>query len=340
MKGILPLFLFILPFISSAQQSDTVAKSNFASLYIYYPAEGMKGKYNIYMNDSVICKTNYNSKYEVKLYKEGKTVLWVKPQNKNSVVVDVKFGEEYFLKCSVYLDADILRPAINLVESVHGRYEFNETRENRDFFKAARASRKVQDTILRRNTIYLDLGGTAIGYSLSYDRLFRINKKVRHSVSLGVEMLDIIYTSPRGYSGGWNYYLIFPFSYNFIWGKKSDHLELGIGPSILVDREYEYWGPAKDDGRLWLSFRLFLSPKIGWRYQQKQGGFFFRTVFSPIINFYYYDAPTVFVSTKQILEPAYSGFFDSFWIGRETIGPILPLVGISVGYTFNFKKKK
>lgn len=320
--------IIILPNISYTQKPDST--SGFATLYIFHPKEGATGAFNIHLGDSVIYKSKYNSRDEIKIYKEGKMELWVSPRNENTISIDVKFGERYFLKCLLIKDDKMFMPNIKLVDSILGNREYFEI-INRDSLKAM----KMLDTIQRRNTIYAELGGQALAYSINYDRLYRVNKKVKNSFSAGLEIIDF----------SWKYYstILTPFSYNFLFGKKRDYLELGIGLTSLFNRHYndpwEYY-PYEPLHAYRTSIYLFTSPKIGWRFQPNRGGLFFRAAFSPVIHILSYDSPRKYKNATHYNEPAAYYFFEDWQDIPWSTGPVLPWAGISFGYTFNAKKKK
>src|ERR1039458_3653385 len=79
----------------------------------------------------------------------------------------------------------------------------------------------------KRNTIYIEAFGQGLLNSISYDRLYRIKKKIKSSVSFGGTIMPSIGISDF-YSGG-------QVSYNFLFEKKNHHLELGLGLNFLMD---------------------------------------------------------------------------------------------------------
>ncbi len=115
--------------INSTQDSITKAKlhgaTNYAILNIYRPSSytGSLIGYNLHMNDSVICRAKNNSRNEIKVYKEGKTTIWAETEARDSVVIDVKFGEEYFIKCTIRMGALVGEPVLVLMDKQVGRQE-------------------------------------------------------------------------------------------------------------------------------------------------------------------------------------------------------------------------
>ncbi len=133
------------------------------------------------------------------------------------------------------------------------------------------------DDLPKRNSFYLELGGQGLLNSLWYDRLYRVDKKIKTSLSIGFMV------QPR--FEGANYFTAgIPIAGNILLGKKSHHLELGIGITVLANR----------NGYLF----SYLNPKIGYRFQRPNGGFFFRAGIIPIVyrfdkyGSHYYDFTT------------------------------------------------
>lgn len=316
-------FAFVLPTISFAQTIDST--SDFATLYIFHPKDGLRGIFSIHLGDSIICKSNYNSRDEIRIYKEGKAELWAKPKNKSSLLIDVRFGEKYFVKCRMLTVEKTTEMKIELVDSVKAKREYYAIR-NMDSIRAI----KELDTIQKRNTIYAEIGSQAGIYSINYDRLNRLNKKIKHSLSIGLALFPSKY----------DFTLIMPVSYNLLFGKKNNHLELGFGATIYFYKFYTR-GNTNSPVDLWTyrkDYFLFASPKIGYRYQKLHGRFFFRATFCPIVNIVQRFGALKFKNASQYNAPSSYRFFEP-WGFDWSWGPVLPWAGISFGYTFNLKKK-
>jgi len=80
-----------------------------------------------------------------------------------------------------------------------------------------------QETIVKRNTFYFEAFGQGLYDSFSYDRLYRTSKKIKTSITAG---LTLIPTKELFVLGA-------PISYNFLFGQKNHHLELGVGFTVL-----------------------------------------------------------------------------------------------------------
>ncbi|MEO6306216.1 MAG: hypothetical protein ABIP51_23915, partial [Bacteroidia bacterium] len=142
-------------------------------------------------------------------------------------------------------------------------------------------------------------------YSINYDRLTEVTPHFKRSFSVGLSALPIKYNnnSTTVYS--------LPISFNTI---SRRYLELGIGltPVVVAEKKYMYYNyAATGNTALYTEINnlFFLTPKIGFRYQEKDGGLFFRASF------------IVMVSLTGFQNPQY-------------VRNITPWGGIAIGHTF------
>jgi len=84
---------------------------DYAILYAYRPTgPGALIGFNLHLGDSVICRmTNYSS-HEIRIYKEGSTTLWAKTESKAAIPFEVKFGEEYYVRCNLQMGVFVGEP--------------------------------------------------------------------------------------------------------------------------------------------------------------------------------------------------------------------------------------
>ncbi|HXS36680.1 MAG TPA: hypothetical protein VN721_08270 [Flavipsychrobacter sp.] len=106
---------------SKITQTDT---AQYASLYIYAPEGSITSSYKLHMNDSVIYKVKDGTKHLVKLYTEGKIKLWSKTESEKSVTFNVKYGNEYYLKCGTEQGNAIAVPTLKIVDKSTGAAEY------------------------------------------------------------------------------------------------------------------------------------------------------------------------------------------------------------------------
>lgn len=184
------------------------------------------------------------------------------------------------------------------------------------------------DTIFKKNTVFLDFLGQGLINSLTYDRILYAREKHAGTISGGV--------------GFWWFPAFqgtnMTFCYNHLYGKTNHKLELGMGlsPIYLRGANFNNFGRKEgDDVNVYSNnFFLMLVPKIGYRYQQKQGGFFARASLTPMIGLYCYygQKKEKYLYTEEVLEEAYQESFPN----TRPFSPWLvsPWGGISVGWTF------
>jgi hypothetical protein len=118
----------------AASTTNTADTAKYAILYVYRPKslQAMLMSYSIHLDDSIICQVKNNSVQVIKLYKEGPAELWAKTEAKKKVKINVKFGQEYFLKCTIHIGVVVPRPEVNLVQLEQGREEYNEIEERKN----------------------------------------------------------------------------------------------------------------------------------------------------------------------------------------------------------------
>jgi len=120
------------------------------------------------------------------------------------------------------------------------------------------------DNGIRKNAIYLELGGNALYYSVNYDRVFSFSKIVHSSLRVG------FFTTPE-IGSGYNTH-VFPLEANLLLGKENNFFELGVGQSIWVES-----GGYSDNIDSYSTFRL------GYRHISDKG-LMVRTGIVPIIQ--------------------------------------------------------
>lgn len=116
------------------------------------------------------------------------------------------------------------------------------------------------------STVYLELGGNALIYSINYDRLINDNFGVRGGI-MG-------FAASSGNAGA--FAIAVPVLANYLVGEGNSRLELGFG--------FMYLSGAVGGGDI-IGEVSAISPTafIGYRYQPAEGGFFFKIGFSPIM---------------------------------------------------------
>jgi len=125
-------------------------------------------------------------------------------------------------------------------------------------------SQERDSTKLSRNTFYIDFSSKGAYYSINYDRVFSIGKKLCYSYRLGFSVLENAIALPLGI--------------NLCTGKGSSHAEFSLTLMPYMD-EYKSFLSSND-----LSDKyLYVIPAVGYRYQKRRGGLFFKLALSPML---------------------------------------------------------
>lgn len=123
------------PFITiykNRNKSRLPISADYAKVYIYRPRLliGSLIGYKVRMNnDSVVCRVRNGEKCELTITDFRKHKFWAKIDTKDSVIVDIKKGQEYFIRCSVNPGVFVGRPELNLVENHKATKEFEQMKD-------------------------------------------------------------------------------------------------------------------------------------------------------------------------------------------------------------------
>lgn len=189
---------------------------------------------------------------------------------------------------------------------------------------------QVNDSEIKRNTVYIEAFGQGLYNSLSFDRLGNIDKKVKTSFSAGITLIP---------SSELSVFAI-PVSYNYLFGQGNHHLELGLGftPMYLkssgIHASIGYTdanGVAQYDEFIGYTneFYSFFTPKVGYRYQKPDGGIFFRATFTPPVAGFNRIGSIQGGKVIVEMEPYNEIFSSAAFFGRK----VFPWAGLSIGWT-------
>ena len=159
----------------------------------------------------------------------------------------------------------------------------------------ALAQETVTGNLSARNSVYFEILGTGSLYSFNFDRVIYAKKSFGIAARIGITYSPLI-SGVNEVAG-----IGCPIELTGFLGKKKSKLEFGIGTA------YHYLFDDPDD----LSF-LILVPRIGYRLQKDEGGFFLKTGFTPWI-------PVIIDNDLE----------------RGDIEPnFVPVFGFAIGHTF------
>lgn len=136
-----------------------------------------------------------------------------------------------------------------------------------------------------KNSIFVELGGNSIYYSLNYNRILYQKSKLKISGSAG---FSIFQQSGGNQSSNispfWSPML--PLEISAFWGKSNHHLEIGTGLTFYASRALIFNPDAANNFQEDKSLEAILPLRIGYRYQKPEGGFFFRVGYTPGFNLF------------------------------------------------------
>ncbi|GHT10226.1 hypothetical protein FACS189426_10090 [Bacteroidia bacterium] len=104
--------------------------ADYALLHIY--RSGLIGAavgYDLYIGDALICHVKNKMKETVKIDQEGLNTLWAKTESKTELPINIQFGHEYYIKCSVKMGVVVGRPKLEIVDNKKGRSEYSAIKE-------------------------------------------------------------------------------------------------------------------------------------------------------------------------------------------------------------------
>lgn len=107
--------------------------ADYALLHIYRASGvGALVGYDLYLGDSVICRVKSNWKKTIRIKKDGLNSLWARTEVKEEIPVNIKMGEEYYVRCGITMGAFVGRPSIQLVNNEIGSAEYRSIKLNKN----------------------------------------------------------------------------------------------------------------------------------------------------------------------------------------------------------------
>lgn len=114
--------------IEKKNKSRLSEDADYSVIYFYRPVTGynLSSRYEIQMNQepSSLGKLSSGDRFYFKTKKFGKTKFWIKKNEAFPIEIDVKRGQEYFVKCAVNLELIINELEIKLMETHFGKKEY------------------------------------------------------------------------------------------------------------------------------------------------------------------------------------------------------------------------
>ena len=104
----------------------TVEHPDYAVVYFYRnSALGALISYDVHIGDTPVFRASVNKSAEVKIYEPGVLKIWGKTETTETLDLNVKMGEDYYVRCEVSYGVMVGRPHIELVHPLTGKGEYN-----------------------------------------------------------------------------------------------------------------------------------------------------------------------------------------------------------------------
>ncbi|MBK8884482.1 MAG: hypothetical protein IPN67_19635 [Bacteroidales bacterium] len=117
---------------AAAIVDSSLLNADYAILHIYrYGGVGALVSYDLHLGDTVICRVSNKWKKSIKIRKDGLNTLWAKTEAKEELPVNIKFGTEYYIRCSVTMGAFVGRPKLELVSNSTGKAEYQSVKPSK-----------------------------------------------------------------------------------------------------------------------------------------------------------------------------------------------------------------
>jgi hypothetical protein len=158
---------------------------------------------------------------------------------------------------------------------------------------------------LQKNSFFLELGGNSLFYSLNYDRILLDRSAWKLSGRIGGMYFPGFMVANRHMIG-------IPVEVSYLRGNRNHHLEIGLGFTPIYDT-YPL-STSRGEDYQWRDLVVLGVARIGYRYQKREGGFFFKTGFTPLLG------------TVHNLREEWR------WRGKKELFGY-PLAGLAFGYT-------
>jgi hypothetical protein len=113
-----------------AQPDSSLINADYALLHVYrHSGMGSMVSFDLHLGDSVICRVSNKSKRTIKIKKDGLNTLWARTEAREEIPINIRFGREYYVRCSISMGAIVGHPKIELVDGQTGKAEFQSIKD-------------------------------------------------------------------------------------------------------------------------------------------------------------------------------------------------------------------
>ncbi len=158
----------------------------------------------------------------------------------------------------------------------------------------SQGEKTLHEKLAKKNAVYLEILGQGLFYSVNYDRILIKGERLAVAGRIGLSYYPVT-----------NFFeahtVAIPIEFNLLVGKGLTYFEFGLAGTYMQGLDKPSFSKS-----------LFASLRLGYRYQKDNGGLLFRIGFTPLLPI--------------ILD-------DEYQLNTDYI-PLLPSIGLSVGYSF------
>jgi hypothetical protein len=113
-------------FIPGIEVDSALINADYALLHIYRDkGVGALVAYDLHLGDTVICRVTSNWKKTITIRRDGLNTLWARTEAKVEIPINIKYGQEYYIRCSLTMGAFVGHPNIELMDNDVGKSEFH-----------------------------------------------------------------------------------------------------------------------------------------------------------------------------------------------------------------------
>ncbi|GHU69104.1 hypothetical protein FACS189413_07390 [Bacteroidia bacterium] len=110
----------------TVETDSALIGADYALLHVYRQSGlGMAVSYDVHLGDNVICRARNKWKETILIYQDGLNTLWARTEAKSEIPIDIQFGKEYYIRCSVETGFFMGRPKLEIVDNRTGKAEYN-----------------------------------------------------------------------------------------------------------------------------------------------------------------------------------------------------------------------
>jgi hypothetical protein len=125
--------------------------ANYALLHLFRPnGLGTLLTYDLFLDTSIIARSGNNWRETVKFETEGEYVLWGRTEQTASLPLNIKHGNEYYVRSSIGQGIFVGRPALTLMDNNFGRIEFQSITTKTNYSMAGDTLNKLEKSTFPR----------------------------------------------------------------------------------------------------------------------------------------------------------------------------------------------